>query len=307
MKYFFLDIISSLISTKLVASKYNPIVLYHSLGDNIETKNNIDHVNLEILDMQLSYIKKYWKFVSIDEYIFTKNKKGLACLTIDDGYKNVIDEALEVFRHLEVPITIFINSSTLDGKIFWRDKVRYLIKKGLVEKYISTSMLFKKEHIKKFYSISKQKNFNSIQVEKDIDNFFFTEKIFLNSDKLCFDNKKYLIKDKLISYGNHTANHYLLSSLSKQEQFDEISKCKNFIDKLDVNRSEVFSIPFGGNDSFNEDTLSNLHDLKYKNFLKSTNNLDSLEISNTIPRFMPKSFAIDKTLKKLFLKKMLKR
>ena len=53
--------------------------------------------------------------------------------------------------------------------------------------------------------------------------------------------------------------------------------------------------------------LSCLEDLNYKKFLKSTNNLDNLKISNEINRFMPQSNEIEKTLKKLFLKKMIKR
>ena len=304
MKYFLTNIFSYFIPIKLIANNFNPIILYHSLGKGSKFNSNIDHVNLEILFKQLKIIKKYWKFVSIDEYSISKTKKGLACLTIDDGYKNIIDEALEVFKNLEIPITIFINSSTLEGKIFWRDKVRYLIERNLVTKYTNFSKLFEKKHIRKFYSISKHQNFNSIQVEEDIDQFLLSERILLNkSDRLCFDSSKYFIKDSLISYGNHTANHYVLSSLNKEEQYNEISKCKNFIDKLDVNKSEVFSIPFGGNNSFNKDTLLILEDLNYRKVLKSTNSLDTLAISNEISRFMPQSYEMKKTLKKIIFKK----
>ena len=90
-----------------------------------------------LISHDLKSIQKYWKFVTIDEYASAKNKKGLASLTIDDGYKNIIDESLEVFKSLDIPITIFINSSTLNGKIFWRDKVRYLIENKLVAKYVN--------------------------------------------------------------------------------------------------------------------------------------------------------------------------
>ena len=307
MKHLIKNIMSSLVPTSLITKNYNPVLLYHSLGSSSKFNDNIDHVNLETLNTQLESIQKYWKFVSIDEYVNTKNKKNLASLTIDDGYKNVIDESLEVFKNLNIPITIFINSSTFDGKVFWRDKVRFLIKKNIVQQYISKSHLFGKNHIDEFYSISKSQKFNSIKVEKDIDQFLLEQNIKLtDGHKLCFDSRKYLIKDALVSYGNHTANHYMLSSLSKQEQYEEILKCKNFIDKLDINKSEVFGIPFGGLDSFNKDTLINLEDLNYKKILKSTNDLDNIIISDQINRFMPKTFKIENTLKKLYLKKIIK-
>ena len=98
----------------------------------------------------------------------------------------------------------------------------------------------------------------------------------------------------------------MLSSLSKQEQYDEIIKCKNFIDKLDINKSRVFCLPFGGINSFNNDTISNLKDLNYGKILKSTNDLDNIIISDQINRFMPKTYTIDNTLKKLNLKKIIK-
>ena len=175
-----------------------------------------------------------------------------------------------------------------------------------MQKYINSSSLFDDKHIQNFYSISKDRKFNSIFVEKKLINFFQQRKLYEDNDKLCFDSKSYFVKNSLISYGNHTANHYMLSSLSKQEQYEEIIECQNFINELDVNKSRVFSIPFGGDDSFNNDTLSILKDLNYNKVLKSTNNLDTFKISDEIYRFMPKSYEIEKTLKKLFLKKMIR-
>ena len=306
MKLFLKNIISSFIPLKIISKNFNPVLLYHSVGYSSNFNNNIDHISLDILNSQLKSIQKYWKFVSIDEYVNAKNKKNLASITIDDGYKNVIDESLHVFKNLNIPLTLFINSSTFENKIFWRDKVRYIIDNNLVKTYISNSNLFNKNDIKNFYSISKNPKFNSIQVEKDLDKFLEESRIKIDDKyKFCFNNESYLIKDDLITYGNHTANHYLLSSLNKEEQYQEILKCKNFIDNMDVNKSEVFSIPFGGIQSFNDDTLSNLEDLNYKKILNSSASLDRNKISNQINRFMPKTFKIEKTLKELFLKKIM--
>ena len=95
MKQFFKKSLSSLIPIKFIVNKCNPILLYHSLGTDSNFVNNIDHVDLITLESQLKNIQKYWKFVSIDEYAEAKNKKGITSLTIDDGYKNIIDEALK--------------------------------------------------------------------------------------------------------------------------------------------------------------------------------------------------------------------
>jgi peptidoglycan/xylan/chitin deacetylase (PgdA/CDA1 family) len=287
----------------LISRNFNPIILYHSLGSNPNFDKNIDHVDLQTLENQLRAVQKYWNFVKIDEYIKAKNKKRLACLTIDDGYKNVLEESLEIFEKLEIPITIFVNSSTFKGKIFWRDKVRYLIEKKLVNQFIKESLIFKKKHLDIFYSISKNPKFNSIEVEKEIDKFFLKKNLDTNfGHSNCVDDKKYLINHPLISYGNHSANHYVMSSLNKDQQLIEILECKNFLDEFHVNKSNVFCIPFGGKDSFNEQTISILNKLNYKFILLSENKLNKIRNNNQIERFMPKNFDIIETIKTLYLK-----
>jgi len=288
---------------RLISRNFNPIILYHSLGSNPNFDKNIDHVDLQTLENQLRAVQEYWNFVKIDEYIKAKNKKRLACLTIDDGYKNVLEESLEIFEKLEIPITIFVNSSTFKGKIFWRDKVRYLIEKKLVNQFIKESLIFKKKHLDIFYSISKNPKFNSIEVEKEIDKFFLKKNLDTNfGHSYCFDDKKYLINHPLISYGNHSANHYVMSSLNKDQQLNEILECKNFLDEFHVNKSNVFCIPFGGKDSFNEQTISILNKLNYKFILLSENKLNKIRNNNQIERFMPKNFDIIETIKTLYLK-----
>ena len=70
-------IISSMVPSKLIRKSFNPILLYHSLGSKEQFNKNIDHVKLDVLYDQLEYIQKYWKFVSIDEYVNSKKKMAL--------------------------------------------------------------------------------------------------------------------------------------------------------------------------------------------------------------------------------------
>lgn len=251
--------------------KFNPILLYHSLGKNSNFEKNIDHVDLEVLDSTLKTMKKYFKFVFIDEYITIRDKSKLAVITIDDGYKNVIDEALQVFEYHNIPITIFINSSTFEGKILWRDNIRHIIDNHLEKEFISYSEL---GNIKNFYRDTKSPNINSAIVDKKLDLFFEQNNIKIEQN-LCFDSKKYLIKHPLIMYGNHTHSHYVLSSLSKNEQYNEISKTKLFLQKQDINLSNVFSIPFGGIDTYNQDTVEIVKDLGYNSMLLSRSRLNN--------------------------------
>ena len=106
-----------------------------------------------------------------------------------------------------------------------------------------------------------------------------------------------LIKSKYIAYGNHTMSHLLLSSISKQNQIEEIKGCHDFLNnscKL-KNRSEIFSVPFGGLDSLDKDTVEILNNLNYKGILLSRSRVNNVFSSNfdkdlgiyRLERFMP--------------------
>ena len=82
-------------------------------------------------------------------------------------------------------------------------------------------------------------------------------------------------------------------------------ECKNFLKKFNINKSNIFCIPFGGKDSFNEDTMSILEELGYKATLLSENKLNSVINSYQIDRFMPKKFNIFETVKTLYLKQII--
>ena len=69
--------LSSFVPMKLITGNYNPILLYHSLGNNSKFEENIDHVSLEILETHLKDIQKYWKFVSTYKEEAEKNKIGI--------------------------------------------------------------------------------------------------------------------------------------------------------------------------------------------------------------------------------------
>ena len=73
---------------------------------------------------------------------------------------------------------------------------------------------------------------------------------------ISVSNKNNLINNEYVSYGNHTYNHYVLSSLTEQEQYYEINHNMKLLKKLNINLSKVFAFPFGGMNDYNKLTLN---------------------------------------------------
>lgn len=109
-------------------------------------------------------------------------------------------------------------------------------------------------------------------------------------------------------YGNHSSNHYVLSSLSLQEQRREILETDAFLRRLNhIKRSVSFSLPFGESHHVNHETISALKDLGYKSLLMNRGYLNRLRAARHEPipiveRFSPGLRPIGSLIAKEFLK-----
>ena len=253
------------------------ILLYHSTYKKIPSnmKEGLHNVEPKELFKQLRWIKENFEIVKLEHLFKNCNNKGKVAITFDDAYSSVFSEALPIIEYLKIPATIFVNGSSIEGKIFWRDKVRYLINNSLVKDFINKN--------RDFYLRTKSKDLNSKKLEEKIDSFFSTyyPSIILPN----FANSS-LFEHPLINYGNHTFNHYILSSLDKSEQEFEIKTNQDFFFKKQVSESKIFAIPNGSFADFNNTTIDLLVKYNYTGVLLSTNmiNIDKLKhLNNKLP------------------------
>lgn len=279
--------------------KFSPVLLYHSVEEISPSLKlyNIHNVTPENFYYQLNYLKKYYDFIKIDKQVSINNIVGKCAVTFDDAYKSVFKNAIPILRELNIPATIYINGSNYYGKLFWRDSVRQIINKNLVTEFIKFSRFNFFLSEKNFYTNTKNTNINSRDLAHEINNFFDYKGIDLSFDNIVTSKINELSIEPLISYGNHTLNHFLLSSLSYEEQAFEIEENIRFFKSQNIDLCNCYiSIPFGGNDSFNNYTIKVLKRNGYNGFLLSrsrlnlSNSINSLSKStglDVIDRFMP--------------------
>ena len=255
------------------------ILLYHSTAqildaEIINNSHNVDPINFR---KSLIWYKNNFDIVDLDELIESPSN-GKVAITFDDAFNSVFKEAIPILQELNAPATIFINGASFEGELLWRTKVNYLIENNLVDSLISSNKnYFKTLNIdrKNIYKQSKSKFTNSIKFVSQIDNFIKEEGIALNIANPLLDNKEDLIDCPLIKYGNHTYNHFLLSSLSEEEQFNEINKNKVFLESLGLNLSNIFAVPFGDIEHLDEHTCNILDELGYSGLVLSRNRINA--------------------------------
>ncbi len=281
-------------------------------------KKTIHNVTPENILKQALLLKKYLDIISIDELFTLPEDKmeGKISLTFDDGYDNNFNGILQKLSAHSIPVTVFLIGNSLNKKSYWRDKIIFLENnKKYLNEFITlfqknTNIQFDQNH---FFKQSKQNNINSMLLDNALDTFIkknnLHDKIYLN---LISDANK-LIKSKFVKYGNHTFNHYVMSSLTYDEQKKEILNNKNFLSTLNVETTDVFALPFGTYQDINIDTIKVLNELKINkvllcnNTINNKNNcfeinkikfLDRLTPSNNIYRLIYNIFKIKFSNKK---------
>ena len=257
------------------------VLLYHATYREVPAslRKDLHNVSPDVLFEQLTWLKKYFDVVPVDRLFEPDIElRGKAAITFDDGYKSVFDEALPVIESLAVPCTIFVNTVTLSGRPIWRDKIRYLINNSLVDEFVRfcrAQSVLERVTVDAFYRSTKSPHVNSSTVDR-MCSLFMAERKLDMLERLDYgvDDPSRLVAHPMVTYGNHTHNHYVMSSLTEAEQDAEIATTHGLLASKRVRMSRVFSIPFGGDTDFDSATIRLLKKYDYIGFLYSRSALN---------------------------------
>ena len=284
---------------KNLADHCGVVLIYHGLFDEVpsELGGEFHNTTPEFLFRQLEFLSQFFRFVSIDEFAAADDPRGLAAVTADDGYRRILDRGLKVFEALGIPAALFLNRSFFEGGVFWRDKVRAIITTDQVGDFEQKFKdKFETQPNQSYYRYTKDPKNNSIEVVTAIDEFLSEKATVQNLADYYLRKPQELIAHPLISYGSHSVNHYVMSSLSTDQQWREIEDNRRFLNQFEnVQKSDIFSVPFGGDQDYNNLTRDIAIQAGHTGLLLSRNRLQKRKknkrqkISLNIERMMSRS------------------
>jgi len=280
-----------------LSKSHGLVLLYHSISDDTAlSEHRIHNVTPNMFEKHISELCEVFQFVSMAEFASAEDPAGLAAITFDDGYRNVLTNALPILEGAQIPASLCVNSSVLQGQINWRDKVRFLIKHDLTEDFMTTCSLPMTKGT--FYRFSKHPANNSALINEHLNEYFNDHGIRIPQDSAYLDSKdlKSCTKShKILSVVNHGATHYVLSSLTDEQQAHEINEPRLWLSECSRCCLEnVFSVPFGGSRDINDRSLEIATEAGYHHLLMSRQRLHradptSSDAPRMIERFMPRS------------------
>ena len=237
------------------------IIYWHSVGeDNIYTKGVKVNIPADIFLEQIRYIKNHYKVISLEDYIesieLEKCHTYSVVLTFDDCYRNLLLNAIPVLKKYNLPATIFVNSMFVGNKkLPWFVKLAYIVNMGkgkLLSDSFQDRFQLKNSNGKYGYdnlrSIALQNN--TLQIDRICDgileNLGISNLELAKNANLFWNPDDFLTVNKnLISFGNHTATHPILSILDPENQYREIYRGKEFLTKKLGIESPPFAVPNG--------------------------------------------------------------
>ena len=240
-----------------MVNTFSPILIYHATYTQRpdDMKDRLHDVHPDTMLEQVLWLKEHYDIVTVDAWFKAKSKAGLACITFDDAYDCTFSEALPRLLEHNIPSTVFLNGSTFGGEIFWRDKIRLLINGGHVEKFLEFAQETQGSTLglnsSQFYRLTKAPQNNSKRIAEVISRFLAHTGLDRKLINHCAQSTKALTDHPLVTYGNHTVNHYVLASITESEQQYEIVHNQKLLETMPIRRSNIFAIPFGGTDTVN--------------------------------------------------------
>lgn len=249
------------------------ILLYHRFSNNPRREHLLPYMHVKDFRRHMSYIKKWYKVISLDELIdnLNDNKKFTSptiILTFDDGYKSNYTLVYPILKKLNLPATIFLTSGLIGSeKGLWIDELENMLLYTPIKSF-TLSEIFKDEVL----SINTLKDKREIK-DRIFSHLLYTDnnrrRKYINKLRKILKVKNDIIKTEKnrimlnweeikematynITFGAHTLTHPALTCISFEEAATEITESKKIIENHIGISVKHFAIPNGKDNDFNE-------------------------------------------------------
>ena len=223
-------------------------------------------VSPKFLDRMISNLKnKGVEFITMDE-VATRledperfaDAPPFAAVTLDDGYRDNLINAVPVFHKHDVPFLIYIAPGLIEGEttLWWEDLERIIRQRD----NIHVDFPYGRVEFDTRSNMQKRKVYNDLvdhllleideetqrKIVSDLSAYYHIEASRHVAEQIMnWDDIHQLSKDPLCGIGAHTIGHFALAKLDENKALFEMEQCAQII-KAEIGvQPEHFAYPYG--------------------------------------------------------------
>jgi peptidoglycan/xylan/chitin deacetylase (PgdA/CDA1 family) len=249
------------------------VLNYHRIGnpDDDLFDPSVFSATGEDFDEQISHLKRAASLVTLEEalgFVSGGNETARGCrvlITFDDGYRDNYDIAYPILRSHGVQGVFFLATNMVGSCLVpWWDRISWLMKtahrrrfalsfplklmvdidrNGLPESLQAVLQLYKKQE-----NSDPARFMRELMEEAKSEEVPETERRFLSWDEAREMNRGGM------AIGSHAMSHAVLSQLTPQRQFEELSGARSILQEEVGSEVDVLAYPVGHRESFSGET-----------------------------------------------------
>ncbi len=252
------------------------VLMYHSIVDQCPIAWTQVHVDM--FRQQMAYLKSATTVLSMPELVSGLTSGHLpsaaTAVTFDDGFKNFATLALPILEEFEIPATVYLTTSFIDGQnefqgLIWPDYVHAILlatrkeRLDLMDLSLASLDLSSEASRHRAKALVCQK-LKALPTERRLE---CIQALVARADTVILDRHREMFRgmswldiqaiDKkgLIDFGAHTVSHVILSQTCGSAMRREILDSKRLIEGKVGHAIDHFAYPNGTPDDYNESVL----------------------------------------------------
>lgn len=233
--------------TRALSGGMPRILMYHNFSGPGGTEP--DALNVEGIRLQFAYLRKHFQVVPLLQLVGQLSSgrrldRRIVALTIDDGRRSCYEFLFPLLKEFELPATFFVVSSFIRGEDWiWTDKVIWLSQQSNAPQELAPAKL--------------DSLFRSLNRKRPEERNAWIEAMGTIMDLPCprtappkfapcsWSELREMADSGLMEIGSHTVTHPILSTVTDEESWDELTRSRAQIEEGVGRTVNCFCYPNG--------------------------------------------------------------
>jgi peptidoglycan/xylan/chitin deacetylase (PgdA/CDA1 family) len=265
------------------------IVMYHGVYAKPMPIPNWCQLDAAEFERQIEFLSREYRILPLQTVIERLGRKqplpeSTACLTFDDGFRNVWTTAFPILNRHQAPATVFLVTSVIGTRQpAWPDVVFHDIASTQLDAIsfagenlpLTTPLLRYRASQVLTGRLKAMENNERERQFADLRRLIGATQVHPDSPQaiLDWDEIHQLARTGLIDFGSHTHTHPILSKCSEATQREELRVSRDIlIDRL--GKAELFAYPNGTKADFTEETKMLVREMGFRGAVSTIRGLN---------------------------------